>query len=489
MRAVREPPLRNTSGMPRRRRLRPTMPHTSPPTLFFRHAAQLITLAGPPVPRRGAALGELGIILKGGLLTQGETILRVGCTRALERQALRLRAEAVDCQGRVVMPGFVDSHTHLIFAGSRVNDYELRLRGKTYEEIAQAGGGIQSSAQRVRKAGVLALAQQARKFLDQFAAHGTTTIEVKSGYGLDIAQELNILRAIRALQADSPLELVPTLLALHALPASFRGRSRQYVDQVIERLVPLAAGAGVAPGISPARTEPSTTSGRASGFSPAHAALKCGATMPKNPPPERLAEFIDCFCDRGAFSVEDCHRVLEAGRRFGLVPRIHAEQLSRTGAARLGIELEAASADHLDKLSAADIRALAGSNVVATLLPGANFHLGLKLYPPARPLIAAGAAVALATDFNPGTSPTLNMQFILSLACTQMGMTPAETIAASTINGACALRRADRLGSLEAGKQADLIMLDVDDYREIPYYFAVNHCVMTVKRGRIVYAR
>jgi imidazolonepropionase len=202
-----------------------------------------------------------------------------------------------------------------------------------------------------------------------------------------------------------------------------------------------------------------------------------------------LAEFIDCFCDRGAFGVEDCRRVFDAGREFGLTARIHAEQLSRTGAARLGIEAGAASADHLDKLSAADIRALARSNVVATLLPGANFHLGLKRYPPARQLIAAGAAVALATDFNPGTSPTLNMQFIMSLACTQMRMTPAEAIAAATLNGACALRRADRVGSLEAGKQADLIVLDVEDYREIPYYFAVNHCVMTVKRGRVIYTR
>jgi imidazolonepropionase len=422
------------------------MPHASPTSLFFRNAAQLITLAGPPGPRRGAALGELGIIPRGSLLTQGETILRVGPTRSLEGQALRLRAEAFDCRGRVVMPGFVDSHTHLIFAGSRVKDYELRLRGKTYEEIARAGGGIQSSAQKIRKAGVLFLAQLARKFLHQFAAHGTTTIEVKSGYGLEVSQELKILRAIRALQADAALDLVPTLLAAHALPASFRGRAAQYLEEVVRRLIPAVAQQG-------------------------------------------LAEFIDCFCDRGAFSVEDCRRVFDAGRQFGLVPRIHAEQLSRTGAARLGIESGAASADHLDKLSAADIRALASSNVVATLLPGANFHLGLKQYPPARKLIAAGAAVALATDFNPGTSPTLNMQFIMSLACTQMRMTPAEAIAASTINGACALGRAECVGSLEAGKRADLIVMEVDDYREIPYYFAVNHCVTTVKRGGIVYSR
>jgi imidazolonepropionase len=422
------------------------MPHSSPPSLFFRNAAQLLTLAGPPAPRRGPALGEIGILPHGGLLTEGEVILCVGRTRSLEREALRRRAEPIDCSGRVLMPGFVDSHTHLVFAASRVNDYELRLRGKTYEEIAHGGGGIQSSAQKVRKASVQLLARQARQFLDEFAAHGTTTLEVKTGYGLEIAQELKILRVIRSLQEESALDLAPTLLAAHALPASFRGRRAEYVKALVERLIPATAR-------------------------------------------QKLAEFIDCFCERGAFSVDDCRRVLTAGRKLGLMPRLHAEQLSHSGATRLAIELGAASADHLDKLSAADIRALSRSNVVATLLPGANFHLGLASYPPARKLIAGGAAVALATDFNPGTSPTLNMQFILSLACAQMRMTPAEAIAAATVNGAFALRRADRIGSLEAGKQADLIVLDVNDYREIPYYFAVNHCLLTVKRGRITYCR
>jgi imidazolonepropionase len=411
------------------------------PRLFFRNAAQLITLAGLPAPRRGTALGELGIIQRGGLLTEGENILATGASRSLERQALGLGAEAIDCRGRVLMPGFVDSHTHLVFAASRADEYEMRLQGKTYEEIARAGGGIQSSARKLGQASPASLIEQAQSFLDQMAAHGTTTVEIKTGYGLEIAQELKMLRVIRLLQAASPLEIVPTLLAAHALPASFRGRSRPFIEEVIARLIPRAAG---------------------------------------------VAEFIDCFCDRGAFSVEDCRRVLEAGKRCGLTPRIHAEQLARTGAARLGIELGAASADHLDQLRAADIRALAHSNVVATLLPGANFHLGLKRYPPARQLLAAGAAVALATDFNPGTSPTLNMQFVLSLACTQMRMTPAEAITAATLNGACALRRSERLGSLEPGKQADLIVLDVPDYREIPYYFAVNHCVLTVKRGAVI---
>ena len=465
------------------------MPHTSLRPLFFRNAAQLITLGGLPGPRRGTDLGELGIVSRGSLLTMEEKILRTGSTRSLEREALRLRAEAIDCHGCVVMPGFVDSHTHLVFAGSRVIDYELRLRGNTYEEIAQAGGGIQSSAKRIKKASVSSLVGQAREFLRAFASHGTTTLEVKSGYGLEINQEMKILRAIRVLQAESPLEIVPTLLAAHALPASFHGRAREYVDQIIERLIPMAAGASVAPGFSPAHGSVAPASSRHPSW--LHKSRQdAGATSRGQPAtPAKLAEFIDCFCDRGAFSVEDCRRVLAAGRQYGLVPRIHAEQLSRTGAARLGIELGAASADHLDQLTAQDIRSLAGSEVIATLLPGANFHLGLKHYPPARQLIAAGATVALATDFNPGTSPTLNMQFVLSLACTQMRMTPAEALAAATINGAWALRRGDRLGSLEAGKQADLIVLNVSDYREVPYYFAVNHCVMTVKRGRIVYSR
>jgi len=422
------------------------MSDTSSRALFFRNAAQVVTLAGPPVPRRGRDLGDLGILPQGSVLIQGGVILQVGSARSLQRAATRARAESIDCRGRVILPGFVDSHTHLVFAASRVKDYELRLRGKSYEEIAGAGGGIQSSAAGVREASAALLARRAQCFLEQFAAHGTTTLEVKSGYGLEIAQELKLLRVIRKLQAESPLELIPTLLALHALPADSRGRRAEYVRTVMQRLIPTVVRAG-------------------------------------------LAEFIDCFCDDAAFSPDECRRVLRAGRELGLTPRIHAEQLSRTGGVRLGVETDAASADHLDKVSAADVQTLARSATIATLLPGANFHLGLKSYPPARKLIDAGAALALATDFNPGTSPTLNMQFVISLACTQMRMAPAEAIAAATINGACALRRAARLGSLEAGKQADLVVMDVSDYREIPYYFAVNHCLMTVKRGRIVYCR
>jgi imidazolonepropionase len=419
---------------------------SNPESLFFRNARQLLTLAGPPVARRGAALRELGIIPDGAVLTQGTKILRVGRTRELAPQARRLRARTVDCQGRVVMPGFVDCHTHLVFAGNRVDDFERRVQGKSYEEIAAAGGGIKYSARLLRKAAQRELVAQAASFLQQFAAHGTTTVEVKSGYGLNVKNEIKILKAVRQLGRESAIELVPTLLAAHAIPPMYQRRRRDYLGLITRHLIPAVARA-------------------------------------------KLAEFVDCFCDRGAFTTEECGEVLAAGRRHGLVARIHAEQLTHTGSCRLAVARDAASADHLDNINIAEIRALAKSNVVATLVPGSNFHLGSHRYPPARKLIDAGAAVALATDFNPGTCPTLNMQFILSLACAELRMTPAEAIAAATINAAFSLRRADRLGSLEPGKQADLVMMDVNDYREIPYYFAWNHCIMTVKRGRIIYSR
>ena len=422
------------------------MPRRALRPLFFRNAAQLLTLAGPPPPRRGTALGELGIIRDGAVLTIGSKIVRVGTTAELETEAKRLKAQAIDCRGCVVMPGFVDCHTHLVFAGSRVEDYEQRIQGRTYEEIARAGGGIALSARRLRQTTTHELVRQARHFLHEFAAHGTTTVEVKTGYGLDLTAEMKILKVIRQLRKLSSLELVPTLLAAHALPPEYQGRSKAYIELVVKRLIPLVAR-------------------------------------------KKLAEFVDCFCDRGAFSLEECRRVLAAGSRHGLIPRIHAEQLSHTGASRLAAELGTASADHLDHVTDADIRALSGSDVVATLLPGANFHLGLAKYPPARRLIEAGAVVALATDFNPGSSPTLNMQFILSLACTAMRMTPAEAISAATLNAAYSLGRADRLGSLERGKQADLAVMAVSDYREISYYFAWNHCMMTLKRGQIIYSR
>lgn len=416
-----------------------------PRTLLITGCTQLLTLRGP-VPRRGPALAQLGMIRNGALLVRGDRIAALGPCRKIERLREARRARKLDVGGRVVLPGFVDSHTHLLFPASRADEFERRIAGASYEQISRAGGGILSTVRRLRRAPAEDLKQKGAAHLEQFAAHGTTTVEAKSGYGLDGASEMKSLRLLRELHREQPLDIVSTFLGAHVVPPEFRKHPDDYVGLLVERLIPAVALNG-------------------------------------------LAEFCDVFCDRGAFTVSQARRVLTAGRACGLEPRLHAEQLARTGAARLAIELNAASADHLEQISPSDIRALAASNVVCTLLPGCPFHLGLDHYAPARALVEAGAIVALATDFNPGTSPTPNMQMILSLACTQMRLTPAEAIAAATVNAAYSLRRHDRVGSLAVGNYADLAVFDVADYREIPYYFGLNHCWMTLKRGEIVYSR
>lgn len=419
--------------------------HTYVPDWLITGCSELLTLRGA-VPRRGRALGELGIIRNGALLVHDDRIAAVGPRRRIERMRGARRAEKLDLGGRVVLPGFVDSHTHLIFPASRAAEYEQRICGATYEEIAQSGGGIRSSVEHLRRASAKHLKARARMNLRQFAAHGTTTIEAKSGYGLDWKSELKILEILYELHQEQPVDIHSTFLGAHVVPSEFRGRADAYVNLLSRRWIPTVATAG-------------------------------------------LAEFCDVYCDKGAFTVAQSRTILAAGRACGLVPRIHAEQLEHTGAARLAIEMHAASADHLEKINRSDIRALSVSNVVCTMLPGCCFHLGLAHYGPARQLIDAGAAVGLATDFNPGTSPTLSMPMILSLACTQMRMTPAEAIAAATINPAYSLRQHDRVGSLEVGKYADLAAFDVADYREIPYYFGVNLCSLTMKRGAIIHSK
>jgi imidazolonepropionase len=414
-------------------------------TLLITGASQLLTLRGR-VPRRGKSLSDLGIVKHGALLIRDGVIAAVGPCADVESLAESRAAEKLDVGGRVVLPGFVDSHTHLIHAASRAEEYELKIAGASYEEIARKGGGILNSVKKLRAATAESLRTRARAALREFAAHGTTTLEAKSGYGLDVASELKILRLHRELSAEQPLEIVSTFLGAHAVPAEYLRKTRgaqEYVALLIEKLIPEVAAEG-------------------------------------------LAEFCDVFCDRGAFSLSDSKKILEAGKRLGLVPRIHAEQLNRTGATQLAVQLGAASCDHLEQVNKADIRTLAKSKTVATLLPGCDFHLGLKQYAPARALIEAGAIVALATDHNPGTSPTLSMPMILSLACSQLRMSPAEAIAAATINAAYSLRCAERIGSLEVGKQADIAVFDVDDCREIPYYFGVNKCWMTLKKGQPV---
>ena len=416
-------------------------------SLLITGASQLLTLRGSG-PRRRDSLSNLGLVKDGALLVRDGLIAAVGTRAEIEKLAEARGAEKLDLGGRVALPGFVDSHTHLVHAASRAEEYELKIAGASYEEIARKGGGILNSVKKLRAATTEALKKRALAALKEFAAQGTTTLEAKSGYGLDVASELKILRLHKELAAEQPVEIVSTFLGAHVVPAEFRGKTggaERYMQLMEQRMLP-HIGEG------------------------------------------RLAEFCDVFCDRGAFTVEQSKRVLQAGRQWGLQPRMHAEQLSRTGAARLAILLRAASCDHLEKVNKSDIQALGKSETVATLLPGCDFHLGLKQYAPARALIEAGAIVSLATDYNPGTSPTLSMPMILSLACTQLRMTPAEAIAAATINAAHSLRREKSVGSLEVGKQADVAVFEVADYREIPYYFGVNHCWMTVKRGRVIHA-
>jgi imidazolonepropionase len=416
-------------------------------SLLIAGASQLLTLRGRG-PRRGKALANLGIIKDGALLVHHGVIVTVGTRAQLESQPGARQAERLDVGGRVILPGFVDSHTHLIHAASRGEEYELKIAGASYEEIARKGGGILNSVKKLRAATSDALKRRAHAALNKFAAYGTTTIEAKSGYGLDVPSELKILSLHRELNAEQPLEVISTFLGAHTVPAEYRGKAdgpSRYIESLVEKLLPEVAS-------------------------------------------EKLAEFCDVFCDRGAFTVQQSKRILQAGQQWGMLPRVHAEQLTRTGATQLAVQLGAVSCDHLEHVNRTDVRALAKSKTVATLLPGCDFHLGLARYAPARDLIETGAIVALATDYNPGTSPTVSMPMILSLGCSQLRMTPAEAITAATINGAYALQREKKIGSLEVGKQADLAIFDVADYREIPYYFGMNTCWKTLKRGVVIHS-
>jgi len=411
--------------------------------ILIRGARQLVTLRGPAAPRRGAALNELGIIPNGAILIRDGRIAEVGQGRRVENLALAKDAIEIDAAGRVILPGFVDSHTHLVGGPPRLGDFEMRIAGQDSRQVAEAG--VLSSVKAVRATPSRTLETHARICSEQFVRHGSTTLEAKTGYGLDHMGELKVLRVLAKLNR-APLDVVPTYLGAYAVPPEYQGRDYEYIDWVIAEMLPMIRR-------------------------------------------RKLARFVDVNCDRDGFRLDDSRRYLEAARSLGFALKIHAERLSHSGGARLAVELGAVSADHLEQAGPDDIAILAQSSTIATLLPGAVFHAGSNRYAPARSLIDNGAAVALATDFNTGVSPTCNMPMILSLACAYMRMTPAETISAATINGACALGCADRAGSIEAGKDADLVMFDASDYREIPYRFGVNLVAMTMKRGAVLYQR
>jgi imidazolonepropionase len=411
---------------------------------LFTGIKQLLTFAGEDAPRAGAAMREPGLVKNAAVLVENGVVEAAGPRAAVHRHRLAKKARVVEAGG-VCLPGFVDSHTHMVFAEPRLKDFSMRAAGASYQEIKAAGGGIVSSIGAVRRQGPKAMAVQLADRAARFLACGTTTAEVKSGYGLSLESELKMLRAVRAAKELTPLELVPTLLAAHSVPPEFGGDAQKYLDYVTSEILPKAAA-------------------------------------------EKLAVFADIFCEKGYFTPEQTSAYLKEAARLGLKPKAHAEQLSNYGGTRAAAAAGAVSADHADHVFAEDIAAMRGAGTMAALLPASNYYLGLSKYPPAREIMAEGVPVALATDFNPGTCPCWNMQFVLSVACTRCGMTPEEALCAATVNGAWALGLGASRGVVAPGRKADLAFFAADDYRELCYYFGANQCAMTVKGGRVVHS-
>jgi len=388
---------------------------------------------------------ELSIIADGAMLVRASRIEKVG-TRSEIEDLITSDCEVVDAARRIVLPGFVDAHAHPVFAGTRSDEFEERAAGATYQEIAARGGGIKSTVRATREATADDLFNSGKRYANWFLRCGTTTVEAKSGYGLTLDDELKILRAIKQLDQELALRYVPTFLGAHDIPTEFSERRDEYVALVIEEMLP-----GVAR--------------------------------------EELAEYCDVFCEKRVFTIEESRRILTAARQLGFGLRIHADQLSLSGGAQLAAELQATTADHLEQTDAAGIAALQSAGVQPVLLPASVYALGSRGYPAAREMIAAGLAVVLATDFNPGSSPTPSMLQVLSLAATHLKMSAAESITAATINGAYSLNRGAKLGSLEAGKSADFVIHDCDDFRELSYFFGIEHAREVYVGGRLAFSR
>ena len=410
--------------------------------LLIYDAAQVLTLAAPDGPKRGAAMRDLGIIPNGAVAIREGRILDVGPSAELRSQVRA--AQTLYAGGSLIMPGFVDPHTHLVWAGDRADEFEMRVAGASYQAIMAAGGGIMSTVRRTRAASLSELVLQTRARLERMLAHGTTTVEIKTGYGLNVADELKQLEAIDRLQADTPMRLVPTFLGAHAIPVEYAGRADEYVDRVVEEMLPAAVAADAPPA------------------------------------------FCDVFCEEGAFSLAQSRRVLEAARALGLGLKIHADEFAALGGTRLAVELGAVSADHLVCTPPDEIGRLAQSDTIAVALPGTPFGLGQRDYTPARAILDAGGALALATDCNPGTCWCEDMQFMIALACRYMGLTPAEAISAATINAAYAVGLGAEVGSLEPGKRADLLLLDIPSHRHLGYRFGSNLVQAVVVEGRLL---
>ena len=412
--------------------------------MLIHSASQLLTLAGDP--QRGSRLGELGIIKDGAMLVQDGRIAAIGPSAELRQQ--HKNEERLDAQGRVLMPGLVDCHTHVVWAGDRAAEFELRLQGATYLEILEAGGGILSTVKATRVASVDELVEQALPRLRRMLAHGSTTIEAKTGYGLALEAELKLLEVILRLDEEGPWELAPTFLAAHAVPPEFQDRTDDYVREICEAMLP---------------------------------ALKAWWAERAGGQP---LPFVDVFCETGAFDLAQSRRILETAKDLGFPLKIHADEFDNLGGTGMAVKLDAASADHLVSTSTGELAALGGSDTVAVALPGTPFGLAQADYTPARTILEADGLLAVASDLNPGTAWGESLQFALALACRYLRLTPAQAIAAATINAAAAIGWQDRVGSLEVGKQADLLVLEVDDYRHLGYRFGTNLVHSVVKHGR-----
>lgn len=413
--------------------------------MLIHSASQLLTLTGGP--QRGADLGRLSAINDGAVLIHGDRIERVGTS--VDLRSAYPKEPAIDAGGKVVLPGFVDPHTHLVWAGDRAAEFEMRLEGKTYMEIMAAGGGIVSTVQATREASADDLLDQTRARAESMFRHGTTTAEAKSGYGLETAAEIRQLEALLRLDEMGPLEIVLTFLGAHAVPREYQSDPDGYTRLVCEEMLPAVRSWWQANAMT------------------------------------RPLPFVDVFCETGAFDLAQSRRILETAARLGFSLKIHADEFDNLGGASLAAELGAASADHLVKTSAEDIRALAASQTAAVALPCTPFGLADPHYTPARQILDAGGLLAIASDINPGTAWCGNMQFVIALACRYLRLTPAQAIAAATINAAAALRREEQIGSIEPGKQADLLILSVDDYRHLGYRFGSNLVKTVIKRGNV----
>jgi len=416
--------------------------------LFIYNAAQLVTCASAGGPKRGPALADVGLIPHGAVAISDGEILDVGASKDL--CAVWTSEQAIDASGKVVCPGFVDAHTHVVYAGDRVDEFEMRIRGATYIEIMESGGGILSTMRATRAATVEQLVLESRRRLDKMLSLGTTTVEVKTGYGLDTASEIKLLDAIAALDQQHAIELVPTLLGAHAVPPEYSGHAEEYVQLVVHEMIPAVAHWW-----------------RASFF--AGRALHC-----------------DVFCEAGVFDRDQTRRVLEAGLVHGLSPKLHADEFESLGGVSLAVALGAVSVDHLDVTPPDEIARLAASDTIGVLLPAVGFSLGSAHGAAARAMVEAGVALGLATDVNPGSAPCLSMPLTMAVACRYGRLLPAEALNAGTINAAYAAGLGNRLGSIQAGKQADLCIVDARDYRDLVYWLGDNPVETVIKRGQVV---